>query len=155
MIVYGWGKDLKKVAYSGIEKCPNCKNYGHFWVCEHSWHAKLYFVKVAKWNKRLLYMCDTCKRGWEIEESAREDAIKRTIGLPTLEQCLELWNRLNSDVNNALTAAAVQGQEQTVRVIGSAINETVKDLRGKYQEDHVGYVTSRFIAYLEDQDRPV
>jgi hypothetical protein len=102
MIIYGWGKDLKQVAYAGIEKCPNCKNYGHFWICEHSSHAKLYFIKVAKWNKKLLYMCQTCERGWEIEESAKEDAIKRTIALPTGEQALQMWTRLDSAVNDAL-----------------------------------------------------
>jgi hypothetical protein len=154
MIIYGWGKDLKQVAYAGIEKCPNCKNYGHFWICEHSSHAKLYFIKVAKWNKKLLYMCETCERGWEIEETAKEDAIKRTIALPTGEQALQMWTRLNSAVNNALTGAGELAQEETVRLIINVITETVKELKATYQEDHVGYVAGRFIAYLQDQDRP-
>jgi hypothetical protein len=154
MIIYGWGKDLRQVAYAGIEKCPNCKNYGHFWICEHSSHAKLYFIKVAKWNKKLLYMCETCERGWEIEDSAKEDAIKRTIGLPTGQQCMEMLTRLNSAVNNALTGAGAEGQEETGRLIGNVFTEAVKELKRSYQEDHVGYVAGRFIAYLQDQDRP-
>jgi len=153
MIIYGWGKDLKQVAYAGIEKCPNCKNYGHFWICEHSSHAKLYFIKVAKWNKKLLYMCQTCERGWEIEESAKEDAIKRTIALPTGEQALQMWTRLNSAVNDALTGVG-DGQEETVRLITNVIIATVKEFKNTYQEDHVGYVAGRFIAHLQDQDRP-
>ena len=154
MIIYGWGKDLKQVAYAGIEKCPNCKNYGHFWICEHSSHAKLYFIKVAKWNKQLLYMCETCERGWEIEEAAKEDVIRRTIGLPTGEQALQMWTRLNSAVINALTGPGKQEQEDSVLLITNVVSATVKGLEATYQEDHVRYVAGRFIAYLQDQDLP-
>jgi len=154
MIIYGWGKDLKQVAYAGVEKCPNCKNYGHFWICEHSSHATLYFIKVAKWNKKVLYMCEICKQGWEIEEAAKEDAIKRTIGLPTGDQCLQIWTRLESAVNAALTGGGEKGKEETVQLIRNAITATAKELKATYQDDQVGYVAGRFIAYLSDQDRP-
>lgn len=154
MIIYGWGKGLKHVAYAGIEKCPHCKNFGHFWVCEHSSHATLYFFKVAKWNKKLVCMCETCEHGWEIEPAHQADVLKRTIGLPTGEQCTQIWARLNGAVNQALTTGGERGSEETVRLISQAIAETVQALNAQYQEDHVAYVASRFVAYLQDPDRP-
>ena len=51
MIIYGWGKDIKKIAYAGISRCLNCGNFSHFWVCEQASYASLYFVKLVKWNK--------------------------------------------------------------------------------------------------------
>jgi len=154
MIIYGWGKDVKQVAYAGIEKCPHCKNHGHFWICEHSSHATLYFIKVAKWSKKLLYMCATCERGWELDESVREEAIKRTIGLPTEEQCLQMWSRLDSASSKALTASREMANDQTIQMLGDAIAATVEELKAMHQEDHVTYVAGRFVAFLRDQDRP-
>jgi hypothetical protein len=40
------------------------------------------------------------------------------------------------------------------RLITNVITATVNELKAVYQEDHVGYVGGRFIAYLQDQDRP-
>lgn len=154
MIIYGWGKDLTQVAYAGIEKCPHCKNFSHFWICEHSSHASLYFIKVMKWNKKLLLMCQTCERGWEVEEAQKEDVLKRTIGLPSVEQCAKMWTRLNASVNQALSGDGEKGTEETVRRITNAITETVQELKATFQEDHVAYMTSRFVAYLQDPERP-
>jgi hypothetical protein len=154
MIIYGWGKDLTQVAYAGIEKCPNCKNYSHFWVCEHSSHASLYFIKVARWNKKLLFMCQTCERGWEIDAARKEEVLQRTVSLPSVEQCGDMWSRLNASVNKSLVGVGETGKEETVLLISNAITEAVKELKATYQEDHVAYVVSRFIANLQDPDRP-
>lgn len=154
MIIFGWGKDLKQVAYAGIEKCPNCKNYTNFWICEHSSNATLYFVKVAKWKKKLLYMCETCDRGWEIEEAAKEETIRRTIGLPTREHSVEIWSRLVSAIHAAQTPADEQRHEEILRLVENAIITTVDELKSTYLEHDVDYVAARFIAYLQDPDAP-
>jgi hypothetical protein len=153
MIIYGWGKDLKQVAYAGIDKCPNCKNYGHFWLCEHSSHASLYFIKVVRWNKKLLYMCQTCERGWEIDEKAGNEAIERTIRLPSPEQCVTMWTRLDTAVSRAVDYPIAVGGQSAITPLSAAIGKTIEELKTEYQHDHVGYIANRYIAFLQDPDK--
>jgi zinc-ribbon family len=152
IVFYGWGKDLKPVAYAGIEKCPRCKNWAQFSVYEQTSHASLYFIKVARWGKKLYYRCETCKGGWEIEEQAKEDAIKRTIGLPPAEQLVQMWAHLDTSAANAITAGS--GSDRLPELLGLALTNAVEQLKTEHQPDHVAYIANRYVAYLRDTDRP-
>jgi len=149
VIIYGWGKDLKQVAYAGIERCQNCSNFGHFWLCEQSSYASLYFVKVAKWNKRLFLMCQTCQRGWELEQKDKASIIRSTLGLPTPQDCQELWDEIGRRIS--LTAARIDqlGHLEPVSAVWeTTFNNIVFELGRRHDREHVKYVLSRFVASL-------
>ena len=154
MIIYGWGKDLKEVAYAGIEKCPNCKNWSHFYICEHSSHASLYFIKVVRWNKKWLCLCKKCKNGCEIEEKKKDDIVRQTVSLPSHEHCVLMWSRFDQAVSQAFDLAQASGPEAVRASVRKAIVDTFASIKQTFQEDHAQYVAQRFVASLQDQDRP-
>jgi len=154
MLIYGWGKDLKDVAYAGIEKCPQCKNWSHFYICEHSSHASLYFIRVAKWSKKWVYVCKVCSHGWEVEEGKKDELIRQTVYLPSQEQCLQMWTRYDKAVSEALDRGTDKGQEAVVSLIREAITATLDALKETHQDDHARYVAQRYVAFLQDQDTP-
>jgi hypothetical protein len=154
MIIYGWGKDLKEVAYAGIDKCQQCKNWSHFHICEHSSHASLYFVKVLKWNKRCVYVCQTCSHGWAIDESKKDDIIRQTISLPSKDHCALMWNRFDQAVSQAIDQGRGGGEEAMFASVRLALTNTIGVLKQTFQEDHTHYLAQRYVAYLQDQDRP-
>jgi len=146
-----WGKQLEAVGYAGIEKCQNCKNYCDFWICEHRSVAGVYFIK-AKYNKKYLYVCEVCEKAWDIDASAKDEALKRTIGLPTQEQCWEMWDRLMEIADQ--TAAENKENENALDCVVDALVKAVEELKQTYQEQQVEYIAQRFVAFLQDDDRP-
>jgi hypothetical protein len=154
MIIYGWGKDLKEVAYAGIEKCGQCKNWGHFALCEHSSHASLYFIKVARWNRKFVLVCRTCNNGWQIDESKRESLIRQTISLPSQEHSGLIWNSLDQAASAAFDQKVADGQEVAMAAACVALADTVESLERQFQQDHIRYVAQRYVAFLQDQDKP-
>ena len=152
MIFVGWGKDLKKIAYAGIEKCANCKNHGHFWICEQSSKATLYFVKVAKWNKKQFFMCEKCKRGWEIPEEKQAELLKMTVGLPTIEDCTQIFTQLTLAYNGAEAANRGKEEAEKMESIRISVTEKITELEKTFQGDYVEYVVSRFLPYVNDRD---
>lgn len=151
MIIYGWGKDLKKVGYAGIAKCANCNNFSHFWVCEHSSHASLYFIRIAKWDKKLVCLCGTCERGWEIEPAKQDEVIRQTLALPSYEDAHTMWGKFEKSVSQAIDENERNGQEVLMASVTEAITSTVEQLKREYQVDHALYVAGRYVTYLQDQ----
>lgn len=149
MIFYGWGKDLKQIAYVGIEKCRNCKNFGHFWLCENSSYASLYFVTVARWSKKYFLMCELCQRGFEIDKTAKDDLLRTTVSLPTRSQVEEIWNRLDKAYSEAVTSAGEQGD-----LIFRNVDEAVQQLSVRHSRMHISYVSNRYADWLGDDDPP-
>lgn len=76
MIFASWGKDSREIGYWGILKCSNCKNYGHFSINELTNKVKLYFITVAKYDKKRYLICPICNAGYEIKDSEYESTIR-------------------------------------------------------------------------------
>lgn len=149
MIFYGWGKDLKQIAYAGVEKCPNCKNFGHFSLCENSSYASLYFVTVAKWNKKYFLMCELCQKGCEIDAAGKDELLRMTIAIPPKEHVAEIWNRLEI----AYTDAEAMPGDHT-KAFAYTLNAALMQLKSAYSENHVAYVANRYAQWLKDDDGP-
>ena len=149
MIFYGWGKDLKQIAYAGIEKCPNCKNFGHFWLCENSSYASLYFVTVAKWNKKYFLMCELCQKGCEIDNAAKDELLRTTIAIPTKGQVVDIWNRLDKAYSDAVALPGNHGE-----AVLHYVNIAIEQMKSTYSSNHISYVASRYGDCLEDDDPP-
>jgi hypothetical protein len=154
IVFYGWGKDLKNVAYAGIEKCPHCKNWTHFSVCEQSSHATLYFVKVARWNKKRVFVCGTCSHGWEIDADKFDAFIRQTISLPSKENCAMMWHYFDRIASSAIDGAQAEGPAAVVPAVRNALAAAIETLDRTYQQDHVRYVAQRFVASLQDHTPP-
>jgi hypothetical protein len=154
MIIYGWGEGLKDVAYAGIEKCHNCKNWAHFQVCEHSSYASLYFIKVARWNRKCVCVCKACNRGWEISDDKRDEVIRMTVNLPSEQQCLDMWTLMDHEKSRVCRHERHNGEEAVAKAVWTALADVILGLKQTYQDGHVQYVARRFVAHLQDEDRP-
>jgi hypothetical protein len=157
MIIYGWGKDLKKIAYAGIEKCSNCKNHSHFWIGETSSHATLYFVKVAKWNKKYYFCCETCQRGFEIAPGRLDELLRASVKLPSQQQCREIWDHLDLAARHALDQKLPP--DELVKHFFQTIGDDVALLKKKFQAEYVDYVAGVYVRYQmdrgDDEPKPV
>ena len=152
MIFYGWGKDLRQIAYAGIEKCQNCRNHSHFWICESASYAELYFIKLAKWNKKSFLMCETCQRGVELAQSKINEIISTTIALPSYDSVCEMWKQLDSNVSES--ASGLTDGHEIMEAIQASIAKSSTQLRERIDPGHVDYVVSRFVRFLSDTDVP-
>jgi len=148
MIIYGWGKDFKEVAYAGIERCLNCGNFGHFWICEQASFASLYFVKVLKWNKRLFLMCQTCQRGWEIEAKDRQSILRSTVGLPTPQECEAIWGEVEKAVSLAASISQASHIEPTTGFWQNTLESIVTEVGRRHDSEHVRYILGRYLTSL-------
>ncbi len=105
MIIAGWGKNAKKIAFSGINRCPNCKNWAPTNVYELATKASLYFIPVAKFNRKYYLVCSLCQAGWELDEKAKETLLRESVTLPDEKTAVGAWNTLSTDYATLLRAA--------------------------------------------------
>lgn len=100
MIIFGWGKKSKKIADIGLMRCKNCNNISGYELRELSRRASLYFISVAKWNKKYYLTCPICDAGYEIEESKKNMVLQETAMLPDNNTALNIWNDLIKFIND-------------------------------------------------------
>jgi len=96
MIIGGWGKKSKKVADAGLLKCKNCNNTAAFEVRELANTASLYFIPVAKWNKKTYLVCPICEAGYELSEDDTKKLMQEIASLPSNDISTEIWNKIDS-----------------------------------------------------------
>jgi hypothetical protein len=147
-----WGKQLEVIGYAGIEKCENCKNYCNFWICEHRSETRVYFMRVASYDKKHLYVCEICEKAWSIDPSAKDEALKRSIGLPSPEQCWEMWDRLMEVADHA--AGANKARDNVWEFITNALSNELTKMKQTYEAEQVDYIAERYLSFLADDDRP-
>ena len=154
MIIVGKGSDLKKIGFAGIEKCSNCKNYAPFWVCEYSHKLTAYFIPVVRYNRQLLYLCETCNQAFTIKEGMEDGAIKDTVAAPSREDAQAIWNEFDERLVDVVRRNAGQDRATVARLIADTMEKTIDRLKRNYQPVHVDYVHYRFAQYLADDDGP-
>lgn len=96
LILFGWGKKSKKLADAGIMKCKNCNNYSAFEIRELAKNINLYFIPIAKWDKRTFLVCPICEAGYELTKEGREKILQEVIKIPDNKICIEIFNRIDS-----------------------------------------------------------
>lgn len=151
MIFYGWGRDLEKVAYAGINKCRACKNYAHFWIGQSARYVELYFVKVAKYNKKFYFYCDSCHQGVEIEPSRKDEILRATVAFPSHADTEEMWNHFASLWNEVVKHPV---PEERAQMFSLALRQTAERLKERFQPEHVDYVLARYVECVTDSDPP-
>ena len=93
-IIFGWGKKGKQVGYIGIDKCPNCRNYTHLFLYEYANNINIYFVPVAKFNKKLYLVCSTCDAAWELTEELKKEMLEVSVITLDVATTTYIWNEV-------------------------------------------------------------
>ena len=144
----GWGGSAKAIAYAGIAKCENCKNYGHYYLVEAAKKASVFFIPVAKWSKKYYLVCGICEVGFEVTESEKDDILNDSVSLPDADTAQAIWDAL-------IAFASEDGAEgETDEAAEAEAEKKYAQLSAQYTPEHVGYVSEIFGEYLEDADQP-
>ena len=96
LILFGWGKKSKKLADAGIMRCKNCNNYSAFEIRELAKNINLYFIPIAKWDKRTFLVCRVWVAGYELTKEGRDKILQEVIKIPDNKISIEIFNRINS-----------------------------------------------------------
>lgn len=146
MIIAGWGKKAKKMAFVGINKCPRCKNYVAMELYELANRVSLYFIPVAKFNKKYYVVCSLCENGFEVDEKAKQDFLQASAALPNESQVVDVWNEIVKLLEQK-TSNYRKSQK-------NFMNQIIKELLPTYPPDTVYYVVERFSTMVSDKDKP-
>ena len=82
MIFYQWGTKATPLGETGIKKCERCGNSGPWLIYESKKQFKLYWIRLAQWNKHYAASCMTCPNTREIP---RENIERVIASNPTLK----------------------------------------------------------------------
>lgn len=149
MIVFGWGKDAKKIAYLGIVKCSRCRNYSHHFIYEVAKKINVYFIPVAKYDKKYFVACNVCNGGLEIEEAQKQEFLQKSLKIPEPNKVNAIWTACINTMNRYISTpdtASLPGDE--------LFKNIMNELKQTYQESEAWYVLSIFLEYLRDPERP-
>ena len=94
MIIAGWGEKAKELAFVGINKCPKCKNHVPMDLYELANKVSLYFIPIAKFNKKYFVVCSLCENGFEIDEEGKLKFLRISTELPNKTQTMLVWNEM-------------------------------------------------------------
>lgn len=106
-LIFGWGKNSKEVGYIGLQKCPVCNHFANFTINEVANNIKVYFIPIAKYNKKRYVVCGRCQNGWELDEDKYNILMLESMKAFTPERTLELWK----DISKAITDFTNDGAE--------------------------------------------
>lgn len=144
MIIIGWGKQSKKIADAGIIKCKNCNNYSAFEVRGLASNIKLYFISVAKWNKKTYLVCTVCDAGYELNEKAKKEILQDVIKIPDNKTSIEIWNRIDSlfvEYTRRKKLKNLEGWDKYIKE---------KLIKENYKEEDVNYILPIYAESLLD-----
>jgi len=94
VLIYGWGKKGKPICEAGIGGCLNCKNTTGFVVVELNNQVELYFIPVAKWNKKIFLICEICEAAYPATSEEKELFLRRSSVFPDNAEMVKTINML-------------------------------------------------------------
>ena len=114
LFLFGWGKKAKKIGYFGVSKCGNCKNYTHSFIYEISNNINIYFVPVAKFNKKYILSCELCHAGIEITPTFKDNLLTQLCPLMAPpDETMRIWNLLYNKFQKLITEYLMDSIEET------------------------------------------
>ena len=147
-IVAGWGKKAKELAYCGINKCGNCKNYSHSLLFEVATKVDVWFLPIAKFGRKYYLVCGLCEAGVELDQGDKDVIVRESVSLPDMNTANEIWTAIDGIVAESIKADTLN--EAGVDALGIAIDH----LAQKYPESAVDYVRSVYLEWIQDPDQP-
>lgn len=131
LFLLGWGKNAKKIGYLGISKCKNCKNYTHLYIYEIANNINIYFIPVAKFNRKYIVACELCKAGIEITPETKNNLIEKycSIMAPP-EETVRIWNTIRDKISDLLV-------EYSIKLNSNKFNKNNLDIELKQRKDKI------------------
>lgn len=145
LLLFGWGKKSKKLADAGIMKCKNCNNYSTFEVRELAKNINVYFIPIAKWDKRTFLVCTICEAGYELTKEGREKILQEMMTIPDNKTSVEIFNKIDSLFVDYMKTKKEEGFKDWDKHIKK---ELAKE---GYKKDDIDYVLPIYAANLIDE----
>lgn len=76
MLIVGVGKHVENLGRAGYYKCPRCNNECLYSVLEISKKFEVFWIPIARWNKRYFLTCTICQYGYELKPEEIKDYLK-------------------------------------------------------------------------------
>lgn len=152
-IIAGWGKDAKVIAYLGLRKCPNCRNYDHWQLHEVQKKVTAFFVPVAKWGAKYYMVCNVCQASYEMDSAQKQQLLKESLEIPPVETVMACWESLERAILK-VTEGADGNAAELMKAADAALLHAATQLEDKYPKHHVEYVCAVYAAFLQDEDTP-
>ncbi len=152
-VFFGWGDKAKDIGYAGIEKCPHCKNYTHFYLKEIAKSFSLYFIPVAKWDRKVYLVCPICEACYELDENDKKYYFDLMYRALSPEKTQDLWADALNCFSNFVEAGNKDLSQQSVLI--EMLKNTFDELKYKYGDsDYVKDVVGKAFKYIVDDDKP-
>lgn len=94
LTVLNWGEKSKKVCDASISNCSNCNHLATFEIrsCEKT--AGIFFISMAKWDKKYYFVCQKCSAGFPILEDKIDESLKLFTEAPSHDLSMEIYKEL-------------------------------------------------------------
>ena len=153
MLIAGWGKKGKEIAYFGIMKCGLCRNHSDHRLYEYSQRVTVYFVPVAKFNTKYYLVCDICDAAREMDRSRKDEVLGMTINIPRREDFYRLWQELTQLYEQTIVSVA-EGRIHASELLNHLESSFKQRNQVILPDRQLDYVYSRFILLITDDDLP-
>ena len=152
-VFFGWGDKAKDIGYAGVEKCPHCKNYTHVYLKEISKSFSLYFIPVAKWDRKVYLVCPICEACYELDEENKKIYFDIMYKALSDEKTQELWG----DAISCFSDFAEKGNRDfsDEKVLLEMLTSTSEKLKYKYGDsEFVRDIIGKAFKFIVDDDKP-
>ena len=115
MILFGYRKGGKRIAYVGFHDCNNCHNLTNFYLYETSFRPTLYFVPIAKFNVKYFMMCSICEGGIEIDKEKALAVREENIDFDDSQKyIIEALSDKQSELNRVVLNKETYSDDQAI-----------------------------------------
>ena len=95
-MIINWGEKSKKVCDASINECSNCKDISTFEIRTMEKTAGMFFVSMAKWDKKYYLVCLQCSAGFPLSEGKEDEAIKFYTELADNDTSIDIHNKIDN-----------------------------------------------------------
>lgn len=149
MILLGWGQESTKVCDAGIMKCDHCNNYATSEIREIARKTSLYFIPVAKWDRKYYLVCDICQHGLELNLETKNKILQEMQSLPKNSTSTIMWNAMHNIA--ALEIRKLRDYKGDSYAEQILINMKSKLLEINAKEKDINYLLPLYFKYLIEE----
>jgi hypothetical protein len=132
--ILNWGEKSKKVCDASISNCSNCNHLTTFELrsCEKT--AGMFFISMAKWDKKYYFVCQKCSAGFPILEDKIDESLKLFTEAPSHSLSAEIYKELK----DLFISGNYLGSEEKLSKYPDEAKSILKE-KG-YRENDVNYI---------------
>lgn len=154
-IIFGWGKKGKKIGYIGIDKCQNCKNYVHFHIYEYANNVNVYFISIAKFNRKNYLVCPVCDVAYELTDGLKEYYFEKMYDSMNPEITQDIFTKSLEIISKNFTKTMENNNGNIQVTVDTLIKHCVNEINENYHnKNYIDKVSRIAFNYLLDKDTP-